>query len=52
MFNLKDVGDLGKIAGQAKELQRQQDEKHREQMGVLKDIAATLDQILAELRKK
>jgi hypothetical protein len=51
MFNLKDMGDLGKIAGQAKELQRQQDQKHQEQMGVLKHIATTLDQILTEMRK-
>lgn len=52
MFNLKDLGDMSKIANQAKELQKQQDEKHKEQMNVLGRIANTLDQILTELKNK
>lgn len=52
MFNLKDLGDMAKIANQAKELQQQQDQKHKEQMDILNRIANTLDQILAELKNK
>lgn len=52
MFNLKDIGDMSKIANQAKELQKQQDQRQQEQVGLLKQIAGTLDQILAELRKE
>ena len=52
MFNLKDLGDVSKIASQAKELQRQQEEKHQEQMNILDRIANTLDQILIELKNK
>ncbi len=52
MFNLKDLGDMTKLAGQAKDIQRQQDRKHQEQINLLNRIANTLDQILSELKKK
>ena len=52
MFNLKDLGDMSKLAGQAKELQRQQDEKHKEQMSALSRIENILTQILAELKNR
>ena len=52
MFNLKDLGDVAKITSQAKELQRQQEEKHLEQTNILTRIANTLDQILTELKNK
>ena len=52
MFNLKDLGDMTKLASEAKSMQRQQDAKHDEQMNLLRRIANTLDEILSELRKK
>ena len=51
MFNMKDLGDLTKIAGQAQEMERQQTMKHKEQVQLLTRIAGTLDDILKELRK-
>ncbi|MFH1645735.1 MAG: hypothetical protein ABIB11_04865 [Candidatus Omnitrophota bacterium] len=51
MFNLKDLGDMTKIASQAKDMQRQQDQKHNEQMALLKRIADTLDKIYNEVKK-
>ena len=32
MFDFKNLGDMAKIANQAKELQRQQDQRHQEQL--------------------
>ena len=52
MFNMKDLGDMTKLAGQAKEMQRQQDMKHNEQVILLEKISSTLDQILVELKNK
>lgn len=50
MFDLKNLGDMAKIANQAKELQKQQEQKQQEQSDILKRIANTLDQILIELK--
>ena len=52
MFDFKNLGDMTKIANQAKELQRQQDQRHQEQIDLLKRIANTLDQVLAELKNR
>jgi len=52
MFNIKDLGDMTKLANQAKDLQKQQEQRHREQMELLSRIANTLDEILAELRNR
>ncbi len=52
MLNLKDLGDMTKIAGQAKEMQKQQDRKHQEQINLLNRIALTLDKILVEVKRK
>jgi hypothetical protein len=51
MFNLKDLGDMSKLAGQAQEIQRKQDRNQQEQLQVLMKISNTLEQILTELKK-
>ena len=51
MFNLNDLGNMGKLAGEAKKMQVQQDAKHQEQIVVLNKIEATLSAILAEIKK-
>ena len=51
MFNLKDLGDMSKLASEAKQIQKQQEIKQNEQIEILKQIAGTLDNILAELKK-
>lgn len=52
MFDFKNLGDMAKIANQAKELQRQQDQRQQEQMDILKRIYGTLNEILIELRSR
>ena len=52
MFNLKDLGDMGKLASQAKELQRDKDRKHEEQISHLRHISLKLEEILNELKKQ
>ncbi len=51
MFNLKELGDIGKLANQAKSMQQHQDQKHKEQINLLNRIADILNQILSELKK-
>ncbi len=52
MFNMKDIADMGKLAGQAKELQKRQEESQAEQIDLLKHIASTLDKLLVEVKNK
>jgi len=52
MFNMKDIQDMSKLMGEAKEVQRQQELKHKEQINLLSRMADTLDDILAELKKR
>jgi hypothetical protein len=52
MFNLKDLGDMSKLASEAKQLQKQQEIKQNEQIEILKQIAGTLNDILAELKRR
>lgn len=51
MFDLKNIGDMAKLATQAQQMQKQQECRHQEQIDILKRIAQSLEQILAELRK-
>jgi hypothetical protein len=52
MFNLKDLGDMTKIAAQAKELQQTQQKTEEIKMDILSKISQQLDEILSELKKK
>jgi len=52
MFNLKDLGDMSKIASQAKELQQQQQKTEEKKMQLLSRISQQLDEILEQLRRK
>ena len=51
MFNMSDLGNMTKLAGEAKKMQQQQDTKHQEQITILSRIESTLNQILGELKK-
>lgn len=50
MFN--NLGDMMKLASEAKKIQEQQEKVQSVQSELLKKIAGTLDQILAELKKR
>ena len=52
MFDFKNLGDMTKIASQAKELQREQQRGEEEKMQILLKISQQLDEVLKELRKK
>mgnify|MGYP001619018301 CR=1 FL=1 len=46
MFDLNKLGDLSKIAGEAKQMQDKQERGQREQIELLKKISDKLDQII------
>jgi len=50
MFNLNDIGNMTKLAGEAKKMQQQQDVKHEQQIAILSRIELTLNAILNELK--
>ncbi|MFC1645580.1 hypothetical protein ACFL2Y_00155 [Candidatus Omnitrophota bacterium] len=52
MLNFKDLGDMTKIASQAKELQREQQKSEEEKLQILSKISQQLEEILTELKKK
>ncbi|MDD4203455.1 MAG: hypothetical protein PHQ52_08315 [Candidatus Omnitrophica bacterium] len=52
MFDFKNLGDMTKLASQAKEMQKQQNFAQEEQTQLLKKISNTLEQILQQLIKK
>lgn len=51
MFDLNKLGDMAKIAGEAKEMQAKQDKMAREQLDVLRKISAQLDTVIDLLKK-
>ena len=51
MFDLKGLGDMSKIAGEAKRLQQEQQRTDSIKLELLKKISAQLDEVLAELRR-
>jgi hypothetical protein len=52
MFDLKNLGDMAKLASQAKELQQAQQRTEEQKIQILSKISQQLDEILKELRKK
>ena len=52
MFDFSKLGDMAKIAGQAKQMQDKQDRVQREQIEVLKKISSQLNEVVDILKKK
>ncbi|MFC1709641.1 hypothetical protein ACFL2J_06275 [Candidatus Omnitrophota bacterium] len=52
MFDFKNLGDMSKIASQAKDMQRTQQQSEEKKMEILLKISQQLDVILAELKKR
>ena len=50
MFDLGKLGDMTKIAGEAKQMQERQERTTREQTDLLKKISAQLDMVIALLK--
>ncbi len=51
MFDLNKLGDLSKMAGEARQLQEKQERIQREQIEVLRSIAAKLDEVIKLLKQ-
>ncbi|MFH1995602.1 MAG: hypothetical protein ABIJ27_01240 [Candidatus Omnitrophota bacterium] len=52
MFDLNKLGDLSKIAGQAKRIQEKQDRAQAEQTELLKKISRQMDEAIELLKAK
>jgi hypothetical protein len=52
MFDLKNLGDMAKIASQAKELQQAQQKTEERKIQILSKISQQLDELLTEIKKK
>ena len=52
MFDLNKLGDMAKLAGEAKNMQEKQDRMSREQLDMLKKISSQLDTVVSLLQKK
>ncbi len=52
MFDFKDLGDMTKIASQAKDLQQAQQKTEEQKIQILSKILKQLEEILIELKKR
>ena len=52
MFDLGKLGDMSKIASQAKEMQQKQEAFQRDSMELLKNISNQLDRVVTLLKEK
>ena len=50
MFDLSKLGDMAKIAGEAKQMQEKQERMSREQLDVLQKISAQMDTVISLLK--
>jgi membrane protein required for beta-lactamase induction len=51
MFDLSKLGDMAKIAGEAKEMQAKQERTAKEQTALLQKISMQLETVIALLKK-
>jgi hypothetical protein len=50
MFDLNKLGDMAKIAGEAKQMQEKQERMAREQLDMLQKISAQMDAVITLLK--
>ena len=51
MFDLSKLGDMAKIAGEAKEMQMKQERAAKEQTDLLRKISTQLETVISLLKK-
>jgi len=52
VFDLSKLGDMAKLAGEAKALQEKQERMAREQINLLEKISGQLETVISLLQKK
>ena len=52
MFDFSKLGDLSKVANQAKQIQENQERIQREQIEILLKISRQMDEVLSLLKQK
>jgi len=52
MFDFSKLGDLSKMASQAKQMQSKQEDFQRQQMDMLKKISKQLEEVISLLKSK
>ena len=52
MFDLNKLGDLSKMANQAKEIQKNQERQQGEQIDILRKISKQLEEVVSLLKQK
>ncbi len=52
MFDLSKLGDISKIANEARQVQEKQERASREQTELLRGIANKLDQVISLLKER
>ncbi len=52
MFDFNKLGDLSKMASQAKEIQKNQERLQNEQIELLKKISGQLEEVLSMLKRE
>lgn len=50
MFDLSKLGDMAKIAGEARNMQERQEKMSREQVDILQKISSQMDTVISLLR--
>jgi len=51
MFDLSKLGDMAKIAGEAKNMQEKQEKMSREQLTLLQKISTQMDTVISLLKE-
>lgn len=51
MFDFNKLGDMAKIAGEAKQMQERQERAQQEQLDLLKKIAAQMETVISLLKE-
>ena len=52
MFDLGKLGDLSKVASQAKDMQAKQEQAQRQQLELLKKISNQIDEVIGLLKRR
>ncbi|MBD3246101.1 MAG: hypothetical protein GF333_03730 [Candidatus Omnitrophica bacterium] len=52
MFDFNKLGEMAKVAGEAKKIQAKQEKVQREQIDLLKKLTRQMDEVISLLKKR